>query len=921
MNGAWSPSHTPSTTCHTDPAHSPSHTNDTVYHTAHTPDTVCHPTACHTDPFRGKPPSPSLAQSSQACRETNNKPSTQRTDSNSIVGTGTNVFKENSPQGYPASLRVSPQSSLCAQTNPQLLSLNQGAKVCSDEDKGILLGGGGVCSDTRKSDVFGEGQVCSDTHKDDVFGRSGVCSDTDKSGVFAGNEVCSDIDKSGVFAGSEVCSDTDKSILFGRHGSTAELRSQTYLASVPLSSQTFEVGCDTNSFSHNLSDSALAGSRNSCMDSWEEGVATRQGCDPSTRAVASYYARCPFDSDSYHDDDDNYNHNSKSNNNHNNNDDDDDDVDESENGHPSLLSRSSVCGVYDNCDDRNDTGLSRHIDARAVGLPPAPAAPTAASTSKATATQQTTTATATATATATVGEAGTHHLTHQAESHPSPSGLFGDQRSGDFPNIYTSQARALESFRGFDTEEFDNEGKKLSVPSSSSSSSSSPGTPHLDKVPCETSDGFDCSSVCSCNGRSVELHHRRTSSSLETRERGVWESEQQLRPLPGSRPPAYERQGRDRVCGKGGNTSNIEDLRDMPEFQALVGNAPKPFSFEMDDPWTPEAPTHQLSASAGYPEGAHGSTRNSRTLTSAETRGGTQPSTFPGPSRVPEQLTGREASSNPDVVARPGAKTKNDPVTPNGATQNHDDLPYSGAKPNSVTMTSPGVKRNLDPSTSPAAKRNLDPSTSPGEKRNLDPVTSPVRVAPPGGADASASGLDEEEGREEQARRPLGPEAGQRQMAPPAGRQPYLAIHDQEYGRQCYSAYLCVAPGDLTDFGIPFHRLLEHTLGFRVFLPERDFLAGGFAYEELSRVVEERCRGKIIVVLSKNYHTSGECRFLTYFARNLDPDARKRSIVPVKIDKNMEPIPNVLRGITIVHYNHAFRCGWLNEKLRDAIRA
>ena len=90
----------------------------------------------------------------------------------------------------------------------------------------------------------------------------------------------------------------------------------------------------------------------------------------------------------------------------------------------------------------------------------------------------------------------------------------------------------------------------------------------------------------------------------------------------------------------------------------------------------------------------------------------------------------------------------------------------------------------------------------------------------------------------------------------------------------------------------------------------------------LSRVVEERCNNKLVVVLSRHYNNSAACRFLTHFARDLDPDSRRRNIVPVLID-HIPPtdIPHEVRGIALIRYNHAFRCGWLKKKLVEAISA
>ncbi|CAG5122773.1 unnamed protein product [Candidula unifasciata] len=88
----------------------------------------------------------------------------------------------------------------------------------------------------------------------------------------------------------------------------------------------------------------------------------------------------------------------------------------------------------------------------------------------------------------------------------------------------------------------------------------------------------------------------------------------------------------------------------------------------------------------------------------------------------------------------------------------------------------------------------------------------------------------------------------------------------------------------------------------------------------MAECVEEKCNGKVIVILSNTYATSEECLFLTYFAKTLDPDSRHRNIIPVLIDSDVE-IPSVLRGLSLIKYNHLVRSGWLKEKLVNAIAA
>ncbi|XP_059144335.1 uncharacterized protein LOC131931523 [Physella acuta] len=148
-----------------------------------------------------------------------------------------------------------------------------------------------------------------------------------------------------------------------------------------------------------------------------------------------------------------------------------------------------------------------------------------------------------------------------------------------------------------------------------------------------------------------------------------------------------------------------------------------------------------------------------------------------------------------------------------------------------------------------------------------------------------------------------------------------LSIFDGINGKKKnYVAYLCCAAKDLETFGISFHRMIEDW-GFQIFLAPRDLVLTGPNFDNMSRVLEERCNGKIIVILSENYASSDECMFLTSFARVLDPDSKKRNIIPVQIDKEIRNFPNVLKGLSIIRYNHDYKCGWLKNKLVEAIAA
>ncbi|GFR71512.1 myeloid differentiation primary response protein MyD88 [Elysia marginata] len=147
-----------------------------------------------------------------------------------------------------------------------------------------------------------------------------------------------------------------------------------------------------------------------------------------------------------------------------------------------------------------------------------------------------------------------------------------------------------------------------------------------------------------------------------------------------------------------------------------------------------------------------------------------------------------------------------------------------------------------------------------------------------------------------------------------------LCIEDHPLkGKRYFAAYLCVAKADLERFGKDFHTEIEQW-GFRILLPEKDLLASGFHLDNICAALEERCQGKIIIVLSKNFESSAECKFITQYARCLDPDLQKRNLIPVVIDNNCH-IPRSLAGVIVINYEHNKKRGWLKKRMADAIFA
>ncbi|CAG2247959.1 unnamed protein product [Mytilus edulis] len=136
----------------------------------------------------------------------------------------------------------------------------------------------------------------------------------------------------------------------------------------------------------------------------------------------------------------------------------------------------------------------------------------------------------------------------------------------------------------------------------------------------------------------------------------------------------------------------------------------------------------------------------------------------------------------------------------------------------------------------------------------------------------------------------------------------FLTTDDREGFLKKYSACICCADENINLANDIILKYKDQNADF--FLPQEALLSGKYEFETLAEVIETRCDSRLIVILSKHYLTSPACVFATQFVKTLDPDAKRRKIIPVLLDEDVS-YPRVLRGISSIKarrlkFGHAF---------------
>jgi myeloid differentiation primary response protein MyD88 len=130
-----------------------------------------------------------------------------------------------------------------------------------------------------------------------------------------------------------------------------------------------------------------------------------------------------------------------------------------------------------------------------------------------------------------------------------------------------------------------------------------------------------------------------------------------------------------------------------------------------------------------------------------------------------------------------------------------------------------------------------------------------------------------------------------------------------------FDAYICSTVAD-SSFVYEMIYHLEQVQRLKLFIAERDSLAGSPGYPELAKIIKNKCR-KMIIVLSPDYLQSEECKFATRFAFSLHPGADQRTLIPVMYRKCS--VPDILAYITLLDYTRQDIKQWFWTRLASSL--
>lgn len=126
-----------------------------------------------------------------------------------------------------------------------------------------------------------------------------------------------------------------------------------------------------------------------------------------------------------------------------------------------------------------------------------------------------------------------------------------------------------------------------------------------------------------------------------------------------------------------------------------------------------------------------------------------------------------------------------------------------------------------------------------------------------------------------------------------------LTLDDLDGNQASYVACICCSDDDIEIAHTIIEAYREVTNTVQFFLPQEQLLGGKYEYESLAEVIEDRCDGRLLVIMSRTYGSSPACIFSTQFVKSLDPDAKRRKIIPIIKDEDAT-YPRVLRGINAI---------------------
>lgn len=132
-----------------------------------------------------------------------------------------------------------------------------------------------------------------------------------------------------------------------------------------------------------------------------------------------------------------------------------------------------------------------------------------------------------------------------------------------------------------------------------------------------------------------------------------------------------------------------------------------------------------------------------------------------------------------------------------------------------------------------------------------------------------------------------------------------------------YDAYVCFAEDD-APFVYKLAEFLESPkIGVKLFIKERNLVAGIDIYEALVQIIEERCK-RMLIILSPEFLKSEECKFQTRYATGLAVSQRQRKLIPLMYKPC--PIPTLLKYVSKVDFTKADVHNWVWKKLLISIK-
>lgn len=131
-----------------------------------------------------------------------------------------------------------------------------------------------------------------------------------------------------------------------------------------------------------------------------------------------------------------------------------------------------------------------------------------------------------------------------------------------------------------------------------------------------------------------------------------------------------------------------------------------------------------------------------------------------------------------------------------------------------------------------------------------------------------------------------------------------LTRHDVATGKKTfYTCCLCYADEDEGMATLITNFFETVTKGLtRFFRPQFDLKMGRYCCDTTAQVIEERCNGKVIFLLSDYFYANLVCQFAVNFAHSRNPTAEQGNLIPFYLTNKYESAPKVLKGIAGVRW-------------------